>query len=340
MGSITLLQLEQNVLNLLNETFDSTAADLRAGAAGGATIPGITPSSSSAASTVKTLLNEAAAELARSCYPVPDVGTLSWSSGLRSQLIASFTPGTTGNVLWAIRGAKWLAVSYTDIAINGSNANQVTSSGNPFESAQVGSYLEITGGSGFNPGTYTITAVSSNVATLSANCGTTASTGGTGSLSAGALKYSERAAVERYDPNWMTTSGAAPSYWYLDGEMSIGVYPAPYTTGLVEVNGFVVPALLNAYSDTMTWLPDDLSHLLVWYAADMVARKNMEDQALSARSDDWREWRFLYDTARQDLWSKIPASMRPLYPTPPITSRPVPMGAPMPSMMGVGDQGG
>lgn len=342
MGSVTLLQLEQNVLNLLNETFDSPAADLRAGAAGGATIVGSTKSfpitgatnaapivitastahgyadgnqvtivgvggntaangtfyvkvtgyssttfalfsdamlsaavagnaaytsggTSSSTSTMKTLLNEAAADLARSCFPVPDMGTLSWTSGVRTQSIASFAPATTGNVLWAVRGAS-------------------------FAGQPVG------------------------------------------------LKWCERSALERSDPNWMVTSTAAPNYWYNDGPFNIGIYPKPSTTGTVTVDGFAVPAPMAASTDTLSWLPDDLSHLLVWYVADMIARKNMEDQALSARSDDWREWRFLYDTARQDLWSKIPASMRYLFPTPPITARPMPpmMGGGSPSMGGSG----
>ncbi|MDE2105225.1 MAG: hypothetical protein KGL39_48820, partial [Patescibacteria group bacterium] len=117
---------------------------------------------------------------------------------------------------------------------------------------------------------------------------------------------------------------AAPNYWYQDGPFNIGLYPKPSSTATVTVDGFVIPVPYVAASDAAAWLPDDLSHLLVWYAADMIARKNMEDQALSARSDDWREWRFLYDTARQDLWSKIPASLRYLFPTPPIASRPSP----------------
>jgi len=250
--AVTLMDIQKLILNLLNETYDSPALDLRAGAAGGATIVGITPASSSTASTAKTLINKCSAELAQSCVPIPDTGTYSWTIGLRSKPFTAFTPATTGNVLWTVRGASFAGTQ---------------------------------------------------------------------------LRFVSRSAIERHDPAWMTTTGT-PTDWYFDGGQAIGLYPLPSTNNTVKIDGFVVPAPLVADTDTVSWLPDNLAlHLHAWYVADMVARKNMEDQALAARSDDWREWRFLYDNACQDLWSKVPVSIRSyLYPTPPIAARPSPGG--------------
>src|SRR5690348_732007 len=125
MGNLTLLDLERDVLNRLNENYDSTVGDLRAGASGGSTIATITGAGSSAASTVKTLLNEASAWMARTCYPIPDTGTISFSRGQRTALIASATPSTAGNVLWAVRGAKWILTSYSDLAVANSTVTTV-----------------------------------------------------------------------------------------------------------------------------------------------------------------------------------------------------------------------
>lgn len=247
--AVTLLDIEKHVLNLLNETFDTTAADLRAGAAGGTTIAGLTPAGSSVASTLKTIINKGSAELAQSCIPILDTGTLAWTIGTRTNLISAFTPGTAGNVLWSVRGASYAGA---------------------------------------------------------------------------ALRFVTRAAVERHDPNWMVTGNAAPTDWYFDGSASIGLYPKPNSNATLTIDGFAIPGPAASDTSTFAWISDDLAlHLHAWYAADMIARKNMEDQALAARSDDWREWRYLYDMARLDLWRKVPVSIRSyLYPTPPAVTQP------------------
>jgi len=242
--ALQLLDLEKSLLNLLGESYDTTALDLRAGAAGGATIAGITTSGSTA-STAKALLNEAAAELARTCYPVPETGTYTWLAGERTHLISDFTPTTTGNVLWTVRGVKY------------------------------------------------------------------------GSQTVG-LRYCDRSALERSDPDWMVTANAAPTYWYRDGEMSIGLYAKPTTSSAtVTIDGYAVPKPLAAATDTLAWIPDDLTHLLVWYAAAKVAQKNLEDESLAMRAPVWQG---LYDQGRMDLWNKIDLRIRKAhFPTPPMS---------------------
>jgi len=231
---VTLLSLEESVLNVLNEAFNSTLGDLPSGVGGTSTIPTLTLTGMGP-STIKSLLNEGAAELARSCYPVPDMGTLSWTSGTRTNLIADFAT-SSGSVIWAVRGVTFQGDST-------------------------------------------------------------------------ALRYCDRSALERSDPDWMVTSTAAPVYWYLDGPMSIGLYPRPLSTGTVTVDGFAVPAPMNdaGLSSVAPWIADDLTHLLVWYAAAKLAMKNLEDSSLAPRIEIWQG---LYDKGRMDLWLKVDPRIR------------------------------
>jgi len=231
--SVTLLSLEQSVLNVLNEAANSSLGDLPSGT-GGTTIATLTESGTGA-STIKSLLNEGAAELARSCFPVPDSGTLSWMSGTRTNLIADFA-AAGGGVIWSVRGVTFQGDST-------------------------------------------------------------------------ALRYCDRSALERSDPDWMVTSTAVPVYWYFDGPMSIGLYPRPLSTGTVTVDGFAVPPPMSDadLSSVAPWIPDDLSHLLVWYAAARVAMKNLEDASLAPRIAIWQG---LYDKGRLDLWQRIDPRIR------------------------------
>lgn len=109
--AVTLLDMEKSVLSLLNESFNSPIGNMETGTGGAATIPGITPGASSVASTVKMLLNEGFAEIARTCYPIPEIATTTLSA--RTALLASLTPTVAGRVLWTVRGAKFGASALT-----------------------------------------------------------------------------------------------------------------------------------------------------------------------------------------------------------------------------------
>jgi len=67
----------------------------------------------------------------------------------------------------------------TDLAIDGTFATKVSSSGHPFVAGDVGKSISITAGTGFTVGIYTITAESGGLVTLDRAAGTTSSTGGT-----------------------------------------------------------------------------------------------------------------------------------------------------------------
>lgn len=304
--AVSLLTLEQNVLNVLNEAYNSTLGDLPSGTGAAATIATLTPASSSIASTIKSLLNEGAAEIARTCYPVADTATLAWAAGLRSALVTSFTAAAQAS-LWTVRGAKWIYASGTDLVVDGSNNLKVTSASYNFVTGDVGSVVEITAGSSWTKETTTIGSISGTAAILALSPAATGVTGGTWNLSAGSLTYTERSALERANPSWLTAATSTPQYWYQNGE-NIGVYPRPSAAGTLKVDGFAVPtALTSDTSDTSSWLIDDLTHLMVWYAAFKLATKNLEDGSLASRVKIWQQF---YDQGRDDLWLKLDPRIR------------------------------
>lgn len=72
-------------------------------------------------------------------------------------------------------------VAFTDLVI-GATTTQLTSAANPFTSAHVGNTINVTSGTGFTAGRYTVLSVSGAVATMDRAVGTAASTGGHGNL--------------------------------------------------------------------------------------------------------------------------------------------------------------
>ncbi|MGO8670979.1 MAG: beta strand repeat-containing protein [Capsulimonadaceae bacterium] len=71
--------------------------------------------------------------------------------------------------------------AYADLVIQSTTSN-VTSTSRPFTSGDVGLVLVIEAGNGFIAGSYTVSSVSSGIATLDASCGTASSTGGSATL--------------------------------------------------------------------------------------------------------------------------------------------------------------
>jgi hypothetical protein len=68
---------------------------------------------------------------------------------------------------------------YTDLVVDASNQNQVTSAGRPFTSADIGNFINIGNQVvGFSAGRYAINSVAAGKATLSGNVGLTGTTGG------------------------------------------------------------------------------------------------------------------------------------------------------------------
>jgi hypothetical protein len=104
--------------------------------------------------------------------------TVSYSGASVSSQTMSLTGTSTAETTIA---SVPVSTNFTDLAI-GTTDTQVTSAANPFTSADVGKTLLIQGGTGFTKGVYTISSVTSGVATLSAAAGTASSTGGIGQI--------------------------------------------------------------------------------------------------------------------------------------------------------------
>lgn len=79
------------------------------------------------------------------------------------------------------QGAGAATFAYTDLVIGATTTN-VTSVLRPFGAADVGNTIHIASGTGFTTGWYNIRSVAGITATLDRSAGTTASTGGTGTL--------------------------------------------------------------------------------------------------------------------------------------------------------------
>ena len=105
-------------------------------------------------------------------------------------------------------------VDYTDLKVDGTNPDIVTSAAQPFSAAtDDGFTLKITGGTGFNPGTYTIMSVDSlGNATLSGAAGSVGSTGGTGIEY---LSYVPAVQLAYLDTFFVVQAALTSRLWYI-----------------------------------------------------------------------------------------------------------------------------
>ena len=94
----TLTDLQNDVLSRLSETDASHAGDF---------LPGDNSSTLiTTKDTITQYLNEAQEDLARSCYPVLDYGTVATPTGTQSLALSGLTV-PSGNSLWVARGVSW-----------------------------------------------------------------------------------------------------------------------------------------------------------------------------------------------------------------------------------------
>ena len=200
----TLAGMQLDVLSRLGEAANSPAGNLESGTGGAAALTTM--------ATIAQYLNDAAADLARSAFPILGAGTYVWPAGVQSALLSLFTVSGAA-ALWFARGVSW----------NGS-----------------------------------------------------------------ALTHCSRSALENYYPTWAADAPGTPLYWYDTGQNGVGLYPVPSVSQTVAVNGFALPPPLVNAADAPAWLPSDLANLLVFYAAAMIAEKNLEDASLAARIEIWR----------------------------------------------------
>lgn len=117
-------------------------------------------------------------------------------------------------------------ITYSDLVI-GSTTTQLTSSANPFTSAEVGNTIRISSGTGFTTGIYEVVSVSGSVATMDRSVGTASSTGGNGKLG-GALATPIPAAAAMVSGN---------TVWIRSGTYTLTAPAA--LTGTVTVGSFI-----------------------------------------------------------------------------------------------------
>ena len=107
------------------------------------------------------------------------VGGFSYSAA-GGDLVTAVTGAYLDGTFLVQRPSGLPNVTYTDLVIDATHSNAVTSAANPFTTANIGEVITITGGAGFTTGKYSVINVSSGIAGLSAPVGTVGSTGGTG----------------------------------------------------------------------------------------------------------------------------------------------------------------
>ncbi|HEY3332580.1 MAG TPA: hypothetical protein VGK19_21295 [Capsulimonadaceae bacterium] len=105
------------------------------------------------------------------------------------------------------------------------------------------------------------------------------------SMAGVALRESSQPILRHWQEAQFQAAGT-PRYWFVDGD-GIGLDKAPTDAFDLTVRGFLLPRPLAEPSDTVDSLPDDLTPLLVFYAAAMVAAKNAEDPSLGPRVAEW-----------------------------------------------------
>ena len=93
--------------------------------------------------------------------------------------------------------------------------------------------------------------------------------------------------VETLYPTYPVDAVGTPLYWFPAGLGGIGLVPKPSAVTLVSVDGLALPKLLVNPTDTVTWIDDDLTRYMSYYAAAYIAKKNIEDGSLSSRADLW-----------------------------------------------------
>ena len=97
----TLADLQNDVLSRLSETDDSPAGDYLPGDNSGAII--------TTKDTIAQYVNEASAELARTCYPIADVGSYALPMGAQTAPYTVFVCAS-GHTLWSARRVVWNGV--------------------------------------------------------------------------------------------------------------------------------------------------------------------------------------------------------------------------------------
>jgi hypothetical protein len=116
------------------------------------------------------------------------------------------------------------------------------------------------------------------------------------------LKHVDRSAVEIAPP-----PGNAPTLWSEQGSDGVMLWAVPGSVQSLVTTGLKIPARMVNDTDSPTWLEPDLAIMLPWYAAFMVAEKNLQNAALQARAGQWRgEYQQVKNELLTRVWNMDP----------------------------------
>lgn len=305
----TLADLRNDTLILLNEVgaIGSSPIGALPDGSGGTTIVSTTV-------TIDQFINEAAAEMARSCVYIPT--TLS-------------TAAFTGSVLSFSTSSIWSPMSVTV----GTSVLQHTSdfrlrAWQPNFETFTGTFNLPNGGSTTSPtywykrepqtvAIFPAVATSSTVVVYGAGLPPTTGiyvitpTGG-GSANIGGVFGAVSLVVNQ--PVYFTTTTSLPSGLTVGTTYYILTKTATVITVSLTIGGLAVtiagaiPAGVHSLNADALFAPDDvLRNCLPVYAAYKLAMKNLDDPSLAARIQVWQQWWF---DSTQRLWNQLDSSLK------------------------------
>lgn len=135
----------------------------------------VTPAGSQTASSGNTTIQTATPNLKNPATATPGSPTAGTPSTPAGQQWVQEAPGPY---------RQWKA---KDLVVDGSDNTKVTSASRPFVAGDVASFVTVTGGTGWTPGIYTVTAVVGVIATLNSSPAAVSTTKGEWQLSSGSL---------------------------------------------------------------------------------------------------------------------------------------------------------
>lgn len=293
--------LRAETLRLLNETNTSVVAELASGVGG---LPEYTSDVA-----ILLYLNEAAAEMARSCVLIEGNASIGPTTNRLNSLISSsvYHPFSVAN------GATRLT-HCGEMELQAYDLSYVATTGTPTNWYRNGVY---------NIGLYptptssvTLTVTGATIPTAISYIGisgyvTATVTLGTATI-ASANNFSAGQAVT-FRTSTVSNITAGTTYYVISTSLSTTGFQISATLGGVAITPtggtagtFVVEAMITD-SGTYSFVPDDLLlKALPSYAASKIALKNFDDPSLVGRAF-WKDW---YDLTRMQLWASLDASLK------------------------------
>lgn len=102
----------------------------------------------------------------------------------------------------------------------------------------------------------------------------------------------------------MNTPSGTPKYWVPWGTYGLRLTPPPSATQAVTVFGAVTPPPLSANGDLVYGIPDSETLYIAYYAAYMIASKNIESPNLQLKIMPWKNE---FDAASLRMYAQLKA---------------------------------